>query len=717
MTHELEVGIRGSDTGDFTVHLRYRGAVEDQPPCQGRALIDFGALDASLLDPSGYGRELTRQVFADPSLVGYFRQTVDRAGGVPLRVRLFVDTTASRLYGLRWELLVLPWDDPRAAGEFRPLSVRNDIYFSRFLSSFDWRGVQLRPKDQLRALVAVADPEDLANYSMAPIDARTELDLAGQYLAAFFPLEVRGPATLNQIVTRLLDDEYDILYLICHGAIVQQEPRLYLSGADGLVEATPGGQVVARLAELTNRPRLVVLASCQSAGAADRLMSGEEGSLIAIAPKLVQAGIPAVLAMQADISMETLYNKPSPHTQEPSSGFLPTFFAELARHGQVDRAAAAARGVVAHRHDFWVPVVLLRTISGLIWYEPGFVGGGTPAAAIGWDALVKEIKDGTCTPILGSGLLEGLVGSSREVARHWAEDAHFAMSPHDREDLPQVAQFLSVMQSRRFPAQTFPVRLREELKRRCGDLSRETASDDIDALLAAARVRRRRRHPAEPHEVLARLPFPIYITTNTDDQLNRTLIEAGKDPQVELCRWHARDVFEWPRSHFEDPSVFGSEPFRSRYKPSPEQPLVYHLYGQLRLPPSVVLTEDEYFDYLIGATANKGLTPTPVREALGFSSLLFLGFRLEEWDFRVLFRSILAQGGKHRLSDEFPHVAVQLDPEEGRHIDTGKALKYLEKYFARESISIYRGSVDDFVRELAKRCQLNLPPPPPEAGR
>lgn len=705
MNSELEVGIRGSDTGDFTVHLRYRGADDDQPPCQGRALIDFDALDAVLLDPGGYGRELTRQVFADPALVDYFRNAVTGAGGTPLRIRLFVDTTAARLYGLRWELLELPWDDPRAAGQRRPLSLRSDVYFSRFLSSFDWRGVRLRPKDRLRALVAVADPEDLADYRMAPIDARAELDLAGRYLEAFFPQEVRGRATLNQIVARLLEDEYDILYLVCHGAMVQKEPRLYLSGADGRVEATPGGQVVARLAELPNRPRLVVLASCQSAGAAGTMLSGEGGSLAAVAPKLIQAGLPAVLAMQDNITMETL------------SKFLPTFFGELVQHGQVDRAAAAARGMVQGRHDFWVPVVLLRTTSGLIWYEPGFVGGGAPGAGIGWDALVREIKDGTCTPILGSGLLEGLVGPAREVARRWADEAKFAMSPHDREDLPQVTQFLSVMESRRYPARTFPDRLRKELKQRYGELSREAGSDDLDDLMAAARVRRRRRHPAEPHEVLARLPFPIYINTNADDQLSRALVDAGKDPRVELCRWHAREDFNWPRSHFDDAPAAGEGSPRRRYEPSPGQPLVYHLYGQLSRPPSVVLTEDQYFDYLIGATANKGLTPTPVREALGFSSLLFLGFRLDEWDFRVLFRSILAQGGKHRLSDDFPHVAVQLDPEEGRHIDTGKALKYLEKYFARESISIYRGSVDDFVRELARRYPVDLPAPPPEAGR
>ena len=45
------------------------------------------------------------------------------------------------------------------------------------------------------------------------------------------------------------------------------------------------------------------------------------------------------------------------------------------------------------------------------------------------------------------------------------------------------------------------------------------------------------------------------------------------------------------------------------YRPAPERPLVYHLFGHLREkePDLVVLTEDNYFDYLIGVHKNKGV--------------------------------------------------------------------------------------------------------------
>jgi hypothetical protein len=141
---ELEVGIHGSDTGDYTVDLHFRGSTVDQPPCRGRARIDFEALgDAD----EAYGGESTRQVFAQPGLVAYFREAclAAQAEDIPLRVRVVIDTAAARLFGLRWQLLERPWDDESSPR--RPLSVHPQVLFTRSLSSFDWRPVQFRPTD------------------------------------------------------------------------------------------------------------------------------------------------------------------------------------------------------------------------------------------------------------------------------------------------------------------------------------------------------------------------------------------------------------------------------------------------------------------------------------------------------------------------------------------------------------------------------------------
>ncbi len=202
--------------------------------------------------------------------------------------------------------------------------------------------------------------------------------------------------------------------------------------------------------ELDQRPRLVVLASCQSAG------SGTQGdALTALGPRLVQAGIPAVLAMQGDISLQTL------------AEFMPVFFKEFQQEGLVDLATAVARSAVQGRPDSWMPALFMRLKSGRIWYVPGF--GKEQGGFEKWRPVFRSIKNGRCTPIIGPGLYESLIGSQREIARRWAEAYHYPMQPHERESLAQVAQFLTINQYRRAPYDELPEYLKDEIWERFGD--------------------------------------------------------------------------------------------------------------------------------------------------------------------------------------------------------------------------------------------------------
>ncbi|WP_222272868.1 hypothetical protein, partial [Modestobacter marinus] len=55
-----------------------------------------------------------------------------------------------------------------------------------------------------------------------------------------------------------------------------------------------------------------------------------------------------------------------------------------------------------------------------------------------------------------------------------------------------------------------------------------------------------------------------------------------------------------------------------------------------------------------------------------------------------------------RRRDLYTHVAVQVDPEEGATIDAGRARTYLESYFHGARVSLYWGSMEHFVKELAQ---------------
>ncbi|MCI0478659.1 MAG: CHAT domain-containing protein, partial [Anaerolineales bacterium] len=364
-------------------------------------------------------------------------------------------------------------------------------------------------------------------------------------------------ATLNTLSEKLRDD-VDILYLVAHGAVIDGEPRLYLQDEQGRVQVVSGNDLVTRIGELQNAPRLVVLASCQSANMTPRQGSGQagdNGALASLGPRLAAAGVSAVIAMQGNISMNTV------------AQFMPVFFKELARDGQIDRAMAAARAAVRDNADAWMPVLFLRLKSGRIWYVPGF--GGEKRSFEKFPALMDAIRGSRCTPILGSGISENLFGSRREIAAHWAEEYRFPLAPFAREDLPEVAQYLAVNQSPIFPREGLGKYLRQEIWRRYGSqLAPDLQNAELPKLIAGVGELKRKQDASDAHAVLAALPFPIFITTNPDNLLIEALKAAGKDPQVELCKWNEDMEFE---------SIYKREP---DYRPDEKRPLVYCLFGQ-----------------------------------------------------------------------------------------------------------------------------------------
>ena len=686
---DVEIGLHYEDSECWRVELRFEQRASDADP--GPLIRTVPRLDLDELrrlspDPVAYGRQLTKSLFSDTQIREKFLEAraVTASDNVPLRIRLFIGPSVPELHDIRWETLLDPESDA-------PLLMSERTLFSRYLGSFDWRPIRVRPRAKLTALVAIANPTDLNKYQsggrpLPEIDVNGEVErvrIATKGLE-LFELRSSGAATLEAITGRLRDG-VDVLILVCHGYLVRGDPVLLLENNDQTTARVSGGALVERLRELQTLPRLVLLVSCQSAGAGDDSYSTDNGALAALGPRLAEAGIPAVMAMLGNISMPTI------------ARFLPAFFRALQVDGQIDRAVAVARGEVRQRPDWTVPVLFLRLKSGRIWYTPGFAGGARPFER--WPALFTDVERGKCTPILGPGLTDTLVGSRQEIAWRWSSQYHFPMRPHDRDDLPHVAQYLAVSQAPHFPRFELGKHLRLDLLKRYR-LPPERAEDSLDGLLSTIAAARRRDDPAEPHQVLASLPCPIYITTQPTNLLHEALHEMGKKPRDELFPWKELteegegddddDRDAWPQSVFdEDPG----------YEPDKDNPLVYHLFGRLDMPESLVLTEDDYFDFLIGVTQRSVAIPRKVRRALSDSSLLFLGFRMDEWDFRVLFRGLMNVPGQQRRKG-YEHVLAQIDPEESTTLEPERARRYMEEYVVHDRVSVYWGTVEDFTQEL-----------------
>jgi hypothetical protein len=279
------------------VQLRYRAPNSDgdQVSPVYPAALNGQALLPHLLDPARYGAELARQVFADPDARSWFGKawTSAEALNAPVRLQIIISPNAPELHAFRWERLVHPETQ-------RPLAAGERVWFSRYLSSQSWRPAELRPRSELKALVAVATPSNLA-ATYAPINVSAEIRRARQGLKNI-PTYVLPdtaadrPTTLNNIIDGLRESG-SILYLVCHGALKDGKAILLLENEQGEAAPISGAELATRLSELQQLPRLAVLVSCQSVG------QDQDDALLAAGPRLAEAGVPAVLAMQGDLSI------------------------------------------------------------------------------------------------------------------------------------------------------------------------------------------------------------------------------------------------------------------------------------------------------------------------------------------------------------------------------------------------------------------------------
>ena len=673
---DLELGLHQREAGLYSVEMRYTqpGSDADIRIGQGKPVIaqlNLADLAAKAQDPQAYGMALSKALFADGDLLTEFSKarTSAQTSKAALSVRLVIGPSAPELNSLFWETLRDP-DDEKAT-----LFTGEQVFFSRYLSSIDWRPVKLRAKGSLRALVAIANPSGLGDYQLAAVDVPGELKRAQDGLNGIpvtaLPAAEGQHCTLNNIID-CLRQGFDVLYLVAHGMFVKDEPWLFLEDDNGGTMRVSGYDLATQIRELDNQPRLVVLASCQSAG------QGAGSALQSLGPRLAEGGVPAVLAMQGNVSMDSI------------AQFMPAFFKELQVDGQIDRAISVARGMIRTASDFWMPVLFMRLRSGRIWYVPGF---GEEADFKKWPALLASLEMGTSTPIIGGGLSEPVYGSGRELALGLADKYNYPLSEHSRDALPQVTQYLSIDQ--KFNTLLFELNglIRRKIQGRYGiDLPDNLKGDKAQVLdlISFAGRQMRESNPFEQHRILAELKLPIYITTNYDNLMFDALKDANADPQMVICPWSDRFFSESIYDKNREPG----------YLPTPERPLVYHLFGHFSEPQSLVLTEDDYFEFLIGVTKNKDLIPSRVLRVLADTSLMFLGFQLDDWAFRIFFRSIMDLQGSGRRSN-YAHIAVQVDPDELRNRDPRRARQYVEEYFQDDSISIYWGQSDDFLREVA----------------
>lgn len=283
-----------------------------------------------------------------------------------------------------------------------------------------------------------------------------------------------------------------------------------------------------------------------------------------------------------------------------------------------------------------------------------------------WDLLLRRIADQRCTPFLGAGACYGVLPLGGDIANEWATKYDYPME--DRSNLIAVSQFLAL----RYSDSMFPKDLIVEMFKKFG-------SPNFD-------------DPLEPHRVLAHLDLPVYVTTNYDDFMTQALARHHREPKRILCQWN-KAVKNYVK---DNPTILERAP---TYRPTVANPVVFHLHGYVPVSESLVLTEDDYMDFLVNLASEPDLIPAPVARALAGTSLLFIGYRITDWNFRVLLRNFarFMESSISRLN-----VAVMLVPP-GSEEAKQKAQEYLTSYYENIDVRVFWGTAREFLEELQRR--------------
>ena len=383
---------------------------------------------------------------------------------------------------------------------------------------------------------------------------------------------------------------------------------------------------------------------------------------------------------------------------ETAAAFSRTFYQRLLLHGQADLAANEARAAImtARLPGASIPVLFSRLQSGRLLGERGIIT--SDRADLFWPFLLENVDQGLCTAFLGPRVTEGLLSSEEALAQKLADRYGYPLS--DRNQLHRVMQFMAVNDPdlmvsdylRLLQRSLFGylgVQPTDDQKRQAKDAS---LSDTIAALNWSEQVLQIQEN--EIHHLLADLPLSLYMTTNVDSFMFEALKQRGRPARRVGPRW--------------EQAAAGSPQWVLTPAPSPDNPVVFHLGGsdQDDQRKHLVLSEDDYLQHFVRLSRDQeSIMPMNVLRMLSEHSFLFLGYDIDDWEFRAVLQGLIRPISQTNRSKKI-HVGVQLDMANAA--DAERARKYLARYLDQYRIDIYWGTPSQFVAELHGRWRSYL---------
>lgn len=331
-----------------------------------------------------------------------------------------------------------------------------------------------------------------------------------------------------------------------------------------------------------------------------------------------------------------------------------------------------------------------------------------------YNLIVERIFEGRCVPFLGAGVnvssneYKGLP-LAYEVALHLVRGLTKKFTKEQLEELTnkagedvrrRVAQFVSKLddeQIRQLPedviegylndAEPLPALLRATLP----DLARialhvEVEQDFEYLMKLVHEVLPDAQHQPSPLlQTLASLPFKLFVTTNYDRLLERAF------PKDEY------ELLVQPVTGFSDLEQAQIQERLAEIN----KPIIYKIHGsfhdnggaagQSQNLNRLILTEEDYIQFLSVVGREDMGVPTMVREKLVDGTILFLGYSLQDWDFRTIHKILFEPLQGRQKNKSF---AIQKDPPD-----------FWVQYWNSKNVTILNVDLYTFATELKEYCQ------------
>jgi CHASE2 domain-containing sensor protein len=261
-------------------------------------------------------------------------------GSAGLRLRLHIEPS---------EISMLPWEFIYSKNEgFLGTSLKTPVV--RYLDILQpIRNLSTTPPVRILVLIPASQGIDV-------VREKTVIEQSLSDLRGFVEITyLEGNVTSDMINDRFIDGQYHIIHFIGHGGFVSGTPFLQVNTTGGETDHLLLDQFAKLLQDQVD-VKLVVLNSCEGAA----LASGQ--AHVGMAPKLVESGIPAVIAMQYPI-----YDRVAIKFAEK---LYHSLFKGWAR-GRVDVAMTHARNAldITFHNDpaLGTPVLFMREPDGILF--------------------------------------------------------------------------------------------------------------------------------------------------------------------------------------------------------------------------------------------------------------------------------------------------------------------------------------------------------------